>query len=628
MRWIRMSALLLGVVGSMAAAAAEFRAARGTAELWLHEEAAAQLGLALAPPGAQDAGGELYERHTLALAGELAFELAWGHVATARRGALALELPLVLRYGGGKSRHLELKLVPWHEGTQRLALADAERRVWFTLNDVHQQLDLRGRELSLGYQDLRVGPALAKLLRQRAARGMFLGGMHFALAGESDRAKGFNDCPVAPNVARWPGTPGTTADVALAQINALDSVCEGGACAGPSSPTATRVKLIPSVKLQNVGTADIPWYPLFSSATRPPGAIPYPYDVPDQHPFLVWNIYRIDAAGRLEPAARSGVKHAFFSTNTDCSCEGDTVLWAQGCSDTYDAASNEVAGVLGPRDEIIPFTGRFARCGSVFDADCDDVQGAGPGSSDAPFAAAPFQFRSIVTEQALAAGGQWLVEGWYLIRDDANVYNTMGTRAFTPTWVPPNGPTPGFWRGVVAGGSPMVLGPMIDRYVAAGTSTASDTSREIVTADGRLKIVSRVAAVAAARYRYDYYLMNVDFSRPVSTGSGTMLALQRNHGLVSLEVPVTAEAAIADLEFVDGDPAADWTATASATAVTFAAPAGQSLDWGSVYRYSFTSAQAPALAAVTVRPFEGSPASFSAEALAPTETPLFANGFE
>jgi hypothetical protein len=58
----------------------------------------------------------------------------------------------------------------------------------------------------------------------------------------------------------------------------------------------------------------VPWYSKFS------GSFP-PYNN-DQHPFLVWNMYRV-ANGAIQQIGASGMKHAFLTINSNCLQPGE-----------------------------------------------------------------------------------------------------------------------------------------------------------------------------------------------------------------------------------------------------------------------------------------------------------------
>ena len=616
-------AVVAGLWLGTAAAAADFTASNGRGSLWVHEAAARQLSLAVEPTGARGKDGGLYREFDVALRGRLGFDLAFGHYAYARTGALALDAPV--RVAAGKRvRTLALSIVPHQGGDTHLALATAKGDVWFTLDDVHQRYD-DGRAIAFGYQDLRVGPALAKFLGRPAASGQFVGAMHFMLEGESsDVAKDIASC----NAPSWPGTPGTTTNVALTALTAVQPLCEG--CDGTGNNPAARVKLVPSVALRNIGTSDVPWYPMFYGGTFPPSAgSPPPYGVRDQHPFLVWNVYRIANDGRLEQVARSGVKHAFATGNEGCLCRNFNVL-APECGDTYDVGSNEYDLMLGPRSDVIAYSGEFGRCGSRFDdgnttpAVCDGVRDSS--------AIAPLDYRAVVPESVLAQGGRFFMEAWYVIRDDVNIYDTMGSREFVPQWVPPVNGAPGFWRANLSPSMPLVEGPVLDRYATLLQEAGEQVMlRDVVTPTGKLKVLSRATSIGNGRYRYEYQVANFDFSRPTTdTSSPFGLRVLSNRGIAGVSIPLAADAGLAEIGFRDGNGASadDWATAIGPEAITWTS-SSSTLDWGSTYRVDFTSTREPAAGNLTLSAADGAPATLSAEALLPVGAQaLWSNGFE
>ena len=184
-------------------------------------------------------------------------------------------------------------------------------------------------------------------------------------------------------------------------------------------------------------------------ATRIPNA--------DQHPYLIWNLYRI-SDGQLEQIAASGVKHAWLTTNGGCSSPFGGHMLSPNCQDTYGVGNNDAYDDLGPRSEIDPAGGWFGRCGSIFDSNCDGV--SNPVSSNG------FRDRLIVRESQLQVpGAVYYSDSWYIVQDDIDIYNTMMHRTMQPvggasSWTPGS-------QGVA------ILGPMINTWVdpqATGTT--------------------------------------------------------------------------------------------------------------------------------------------------------------
>ncbi|HVF35351.1 MAG TPA: hypothetical protein VND91_08510 [Candidatus Saccharimonadia bacterium] len=630
-------AAMLSTVGTAQARGdtqrAPWRATSAEAQIELNRAVPTQFGFEILPRGAKRiASSDDYVRHRFALTGTLEFEIANGHYAYPAEGALAPTATLTFVHGTRRAEP-KLALRARAQGEGGLVFTDASGAVWLVATDVHQHFDAERGSLAMTHLDLQVGPALARWKRHAALEGRAIGVLHLTLSGVVDagfvRAKQIAAC----NTPSWPGTPGTVADVALIAISDLDVYCDGALAGGPGNCSntgtnpAAKLKFLPSVRLKNIGSADFPWYPKFSGTT--PSA-PYPYGTLDQHPFLVWNVYRLSADGRFEQIARSGVKHGFATGNENCSCPNQNILAPQ-CEDPYDASSNDWELMLGPRREVLAHDGIFAKCNSVFDDDCDGV----PSRSD-PDPNIAMRHRAPLHESELMAanwpGARYFLDAWYVIRDDANLYNTMGSREFTPVWDTTGSPSS--WRMDLAGdATPMPKGAVIDRWVDPA-STGAARNVEVVSPRGRLKLAMRATAIGNGRWRYDYALMNFDYADPVTERSESDvggLRVVRNRGIaaIRLQVPGATTTESYDMHDGTGSGADDWAATRSADSVAFAAPAGNTLDWGSMYRYSFVADAPPVAGTATLDPFEPGAPDFSVATLVPRSSDVqFADGFE
>ena len=141
---------------------------------------------------------------------------------------------------------------------------------------------------------------------------MVTGGVRFradVIARAVEKPRLLGQC-ATPN---WPTAPDSDADVTLVSLGS-DSGTSGVQqmrCPNCNGASAGPIVIAPDAKLANEGTADVLWWKQFTAPSAPYGN--------DQHSFLVWNLYRIDAQGRLEQIGVSGLKHAFFTVNTDCS---------------------------------------------------------------------------------------------------------------------------------------------------------------------------------------------------------------------------------------------------------------------------------------------------------------------
>jgi hypothetical protein len=347
----------------------------------------------------------------------------------------------------------------------------------------------------------------------------------------------------------------------------------------------------------------VPWYNRFS-APKPP------YNN-DQHPYLVWAMYRL-LDGRLEPLARSPLKHAFATINAGCPpCEPGHILWAgtgaaghpsAGCTDVYAKTTNENRNLLGPRSEVTASTGVWQRCGSIFDPDCDDAMDFPPVTGD-------FDRRMAVPEAALAVpGALYFVDSWYVVRDDVDIFNSMGYRQVDPVL------DGNVWSFGLVGG--YAQGPVADAWVDPQAPGRDALNQRLDTGEGWVQLAVRVSYLGGGVYRYDYALVNHDFDRQ----------------LASLALPLAAGAGVMAASFTDADedPANDWAASVVGDSLVWQAPdAAAAADWGTLLSFSFQSTTPPAAAAASLGVAEaGDPASLTISTLAPGVAELFADGFE
>jgi hypothetical protein len=508
-----------------------------------------------------------------------------------------------------------------------------------------------GAAIDLRSADLRIAPALAERIGRLEYVGLAVGELRGRLPvveraiAASPKACGDPNWPGEP----VPGVPGATyrADVFMippagfgpaVQVLRCRASAAGGNCDGPAGAVDGEIVLAPNAQLRNnvnngsatptlsgdpLGTssvlhaADVEWESKFTDT------VPGPYAQPDQHPFLVWNLYRIDANGGLTQIARSGVKHAWLTTNTGAGCEscnGNHVL-GRACADLYSTSNNDNTPDLGPRREIIPASGRWGRCRSIFDTDCNGV----PNATSADL----FAHRMLVQESAIAAAGNpgatWLFESWYVVREDVDIYNTMATLPLAMNW---NGTA---W--VASAGAPFLLGSAVDRWVATAPAGVQAGIAELAAPEGRAKLGVRITPLAGGLYRYEYALMNFEYGRAVTTGAEPNLEVVRNRGFGGFLLPLGEGATLQDLVVADGDrdAANDWVATSTAGALSVRAPQpAASLDWGAMLRVGFTTASPPETTSASLEPAEaGAPAQHAISIAGPGAAGLlFSNGFE
>ena len=329
-----------------------------------------------------------------------------------------------------------------------------------------------------------------------------------------------------------------------------------------------QIVITPSAVLKNVGTANVPWQAQFSGV--------FPPFKTDQHPFLVWALFR-DSGGFFEPIAYSDVKHAFLTINSNCapgSCTLGSVL-GLGCEDVYGVGTN--GGHLAPRTEILPHAGTWAHCDfpapntpSHFDQVAPFCSPDNNGSGEPTLT-----HRATATDLELSvSGAKYYFTAWYVVRDDINIFNSMGWRKIVPTRNVANN-----WSFAFA--TPFKQGSVLDAFVdpALQTTARSNSTFEDPTA-GTVQVAATATNLSNGRFRYVYALMNHDFDPKVG----------------SFSIPIGDGVTLEDLRFSDGDTDTtnDWTMVADAGRATWTPPAASArLDWGTALTISFIANAAP-----------------------------------
>ncbi len=515
-------------------------------------------------------------------------------------------------------------------------LVDAQGDVWMQLQQGMRSPE-RAHGLRLFTGDLRVGPALAEWLGLSQA-GSLLAGVRLDLPLQTEIAAE-KSC-AAPN---WPGTKGFVADVLLVDVDGVTAVrCRSAdapseRCDGPGGAEGEVVvaSLATLANSSAENASEVPWYQQFS-APQPPYAN-------DQHPFLVWNLYRLDSDGELQQIARSALKHAFATANTGCvdqTCTGNgwSQILGRGCADLYSVASQECGRFLAPRSEVIPSTGVWGRCGSLFDANCDGFPDPRIGHPTPAFCSpvqgspseSGYGLRLVAAESAIDPDqhpdARWFLDAWYVVRDDANLFNTMGYRELFPTFDPPTSSAPQ-WRFDLA---PYQTGDLLQAWVNL-PGGHQHHYQLLDTAEGQVGLGVRVTRLVDGRYRYDYTLMNFSLTRPVLDGAEPDLRVLSNLGLAGFSVPIIEPETATTAGFSDGDSVAvnDWSALLESGEVHWSAPTGVELAWGSLASFSLIDRRPPALGQTRLHLAQaGAPSFYSIGALIPDVDWLFGDGFD
>ena len=458
---------------------------------------------------------------------------------------------------------------------------------------VQPWLDMDPRTGALRYinADLRLLPELARRLGDPRLDGETIGTLELQGTLRVGRM------PRRPLVAASTTPPPCddfSGDVDVALIG-MDKVQQAG------SAVDGRIVVAPSVTLKNVGTANVPWHTKFT------GRFP-PYDN-DQHPYLVWQMLRL-RDGALEPLGHNDLKHAFATANFNCDpgacAEPNSHVLGLGCEDPYNVTSNTWLSALAPRSEVSAFTGIWAHCDepspetpSHLDPGGDCVQDPLPGET--------VHSHSMRVDPAALGlpGARYFLEAFYVVRGDVNVLNSMGYHEVVPA--------PG-WTFPLVGD--FRQGPVIDLWVDRAAPGAGADHRLVDTGTGRLQVAVRVTELPAGRRRFAFAVQNHDFDRRLD----------------SFRVPIPT-AGISNLSFADGDANAanDWTAAVDGAGVTWTAPAGAELDWGTLFAFRFESAQPFTELAVSLGVHEPGPPGAPdvlASQLCNHPAPCFDDGFE
>jgi len=530
--------LTASLVSVAPSAFAEFWPARsGTGRIALHADLVRTLGIA-APSAVPDTAGRL--AIPIRLAGDLELFAPRSLFRDLAGGEIRIESPAALRLGGTS---VALQGVTLKRGSEErtVTLVGADGRALFEGDHMHFDVDREAGRVRMFNIDLRLTAESAALLGEARYAGIAVGVLELSL----DAAIPPGEAPQPTESCSSPVWGAPSNDVELFDIGAVQQVAREG-----TFPTG-RIAVVPAANLRNVGTTDVPWYAKFSGAFPPYGN--------DQHPFLVWNMYRI-ANGALEQIGRSPLKHAFLTLNTSCGCGSGHVLFVS-CEDTYGSSTNDSVQNLGPREELSAHTGIWQRCGSLFDPDCDGV------ANPAPPRATVMDRRMAVAESDLrTAGAAYFVDAWYVVRDDVNIFNTMGHRRVTPT----GGAT---WTFSLSG-NPYTSGPVIDEWVDPAAPGPAAESVLVETAFGRVKVAVRATDLGEGQWRYDYAVMNLDFDSRLEA--------------FSVPLPAGAVPRNAGFHDADRDAANDWTATVTDDRITWTAPSeAAAQDYSTLLSFRF-----------------------------------------
>jgi hypothetical protein len=550
-----------------------------------------------------------------------------GNFARFTDGRIDLVTNYTLRAGSSAVSLRNLIAVPTVDpsnGHPALQLLDGSGTHLFTMTHLHVLSEPDRELLQVHNADLVATAALAERLGVEVLENMAIGmvwldlNLHIPPGANTtgrllDEPQRGLSCSGRPF---WPQEdPSHEVDVGLIAI--------GNVAYQGRQPGTDRIKVAPSATLKSLGFGDAIWIPKFSSNGL------WPYTPEDQHPYLVWNMYRI-ADGRIEQLGTSGVKHAFLTLNFNCSvgggsgCGSANVLWP-GCEDVYSSGTNDSNSNQGPRYDINPDTGLFFSTGSFFDPNSTGSQQNFSSS---------YENRLMVDENELSTpGAGYFLDSWYVVLHDINIWNSMGYHPISPTPV---------GNGWTFNPDPFIPGPIIGEWVPEGTSDPNE-SHEVIRINstnpganypdnmpqGHLRVLVRATEVAPDRWRYNYAIQNYDFDR----------------GIDEVRIPLPAGGQVFDTFFgapeVDGHQTVAWSVQREGGELVFTAPpptprpppeppASNELTWFSLFNFEVETDVPPTRGEVRMRAAEaGTPDTVVARVVAPglAET-LFFDGFE
>lgn len=478
-----------------------------------------------------------------------------GHIRAPRDVELGIA---PLRFSRGSATFTASGIREAAGGGTVLEVVDGADTPLLRLTELHYKLDWPTRRLLIEDADVSLTAVAASRLGIPDAAGIVIGVAHLRMPMATLREPPAHAC----QSPRWPSAS-RRVDVALAAIDGLQLDCASGDCARRD---AGRLKVTPTVALENVGTADVPWFTQFV-----PGDHAYPYRGSDQHPYLVWNLYRVDAGRRLRQIGRSGLKHAVVTVNSGCAC-GDPHILGVGCGDVYGKSSNDNNVDLGPRREVIPHTGRWARCGSFRDRDCD-------GERDAALLT-DLGERLVVPVSALRADdaeSRLYVEAGYIVRDDVDLDNSFGHRGVRASW------TPQLWLASLDGD--LKPGFVFDAWLETLPDSVRKHASSIETRDGSFRVASTVTRLENGKRRFRYVVMNRDYAVTTTTGDEPNLRLVGHHGLSGFFVRKDDAPAAAKFFDADADPGNDWLQSVSDRRVQWKSSGSNELTWGTLFSF-------------------------------------------
>ncbi len=554
-------------------------------------------------------------------------------------GSLQMRGGYVLRLRDGSTidlRDLAFRVRPDYSNI--LDVVGSDGRAWFYTDRLMFELDNGGRTLAVRAADVRISPALANRIGVPEASGWEVAdiAMNTSIYVEGRDLAPDRVCAPYP----WPGitvpsAPTSTYQADLFMVGTQYSPVGCQSCDGPGGNDGV-VSIAPSSSLENnindgsaqatvpgdplgtstaLYTANVAWYSKFSGNNAP-------YNN-DQHPFLIWNMYRFNADGSIEQIGRSGVKHAFLTINASCldSCN-DSHSLGRGCGDTYGTGNNDSPWDMGPA------LGNRARFGDMGPLRLDlrsELHGQlrGRRRQQRFVDAAPQDTR--VADRSGRERGCVVHDGVVVHRQGRHQHLQLdgdghGYAALREQSVDAHGPVE------------LQARPR-DRSLGEPDRAAREFAQQRArpwpkaTRRSRSRRPTSAAATGAMSTRSKTSTSRARSRRRPRNGSDPRVV--SNKGFDSFSVPLPAGSTVVSTSFSDGDLVAanNWAAVANASAVTWRSSGTpvispnakrQTLDWGTLFTFTVVVNKAPANGNGTLHvATAGAPASYTVASLVP-----------
>lgn len=434
----------------------------------------------------------------------------------------------------------------------------------FELSHCQIGFDSRTGALMIGYADMTMTSEFAKFVGKPSLTGQLFGSI--TIQATATKISG-TDRPAGPG-----GGGGTdiSTDVRLEDLSGFSYQGHTG-----TYPTGRAGFAMSTTSCNVSATQGIDWFSANSGSA--------PMDT--RHPYILQNLYRL-SNGRFEQIGMAWAKHGFFATNAT-SCAGGSCAGGGGstlkpkCTDTYGVGNNNDRNWLGPREEINPTLGTWNNMNSFFANYSGNVWNSSHGSGwDA------IQHRLEVNDADMTnASGtdQFFYEGYYVCKDDVDLYNNIGSRRCTLSW------TGSSWN--VSTADAEIFGAAVQTRWPGSTNAIANPRT-----DGDNIVAVKVTDNGNGTWHYEYAVYNHSCDRAIN----------------EFAVPIQIGASVTNFGFhdLDTNAANDWLVSLTNGEVRFVGPSystdpnGNALRYGRLFNFRFDSNAPPVTSLATIGLFK------------------------